>query len=489
MSGSGATPAATPTATLAPPLSAIRRRCRNGRRGAASARANANAGRAAGSESTRAAPPRPVTLTINGRAYTLQLEPRVTLLDALREYAGLMGTKKGCDRGQCGACTVLADGRRINSCLTLAVMHEGENITTVEGLAANGALSPMQRAFIEHDAFQCGYCTPGQLCSATALLNEFRNGTASTVTADVRSRPAATFRRRDPRTHERQHLPLRRICEYRGRGARGARRRQQWQQCSGALATAAASTPQRPHATTPDGATSMDAISYERAGDVAGAVRAAQQPGAVFIGGGTNLLDLMKGGVARPVRLIDITHISGLDTVTTLPDGGIRIGALVRNSDAANHALVREQYPLLSQAFLAGASAQLRNMATVGGNLLQRTRCGYFYDTAFTQCNKRMPGSGCAALDGHNRTHAILGASPQCIAVNPSDMSVALAALDAVVRVSGPARRADHCVRRLPPASRRPARCRYHLAARRADHRRRSAAAALQRALPLSESA
>lgn len=136
-------------------------------------------------------PPRPVTLTVNGRAYTLQLEPRVTLLDALREYAGLMGTKKGCDRGQCGACTVLVDGRRINSCLTLAVMHEGEKITTVEGLASNGALSPVQAAFIEHDAFQCGYCTPGQLCSATALLSEFRNGTASTVTADVRARPAA----------------------------------------------------------------------------------------------------------------------------------------------------------------------------------------------------------------------------------------------------------------------------------------------------------
>ncbi|MBN3804618.1 xanthine dehydrogenase family protein subunit M [Paraburkholderia sp. Ac-20336] len=181
----------------------------------------------------------------------------------------------------------------------------------------------------------------------------------------------------------------------------------------------------------------MDAISYERAGDVASALRAAQQPGAVFIGGGTNLLDLMKGGVARPVRLIDITHIDGLDAITALPGGGIRIGALVRNSDAANHALVRESYPLLSQALLAGASAQLRNMATVGGNLLQRTRCGYFYDTAFTQCNKRLPGSGCAALGGHNRMHAILGASPQCIAVNPSDMSVALAALDATVRVSG----------------------------------------------------
>jgi xanthine dehydrogenase YagT iron-sulfur-binding subunit len=135
-------------------------------------------------------PPRPVTLNVNARAYTLQLEPRVTLLDALREYAGLMGTKKGCDRGQCGACTVLVEGRRINSCLTLAVMHEGEAITTVEGLASNGALSPIQRAFIEHDAFQCGYCTPGQLCSATALLSEFASGTASTVTADVRTHPA-----------------------------------------------------------------------------------------------------------------------------------------------------------------------------------------------------------------------------------------------------------------------------------------------------------
>jgi xanthine dehydrogenase YagS FAD-binding subunit len=182
----------------------------------------------------------------------------------------------------------------------------------------------------------------------------------------------------------------------------------------------------------------MDSISYERAADVSGALRSARQPGSMYIGGGTNLLDLMKGGVTRPVRLIDITRIGGFDTITTLPDGGLRIGALVRNSDAANHALVRERYPLLSQAFLAGASPQLRNMATVGGNLMQRTRCPYFYDTAFAQCNKRLPGSGCAALEGLNRTHAIFGASPQCIAVNPSDMNVALAALDAVVRVRGP---------------------------------------------------
>lgn len=140
----------------------------------------------------RSAPPaRPVKLTINGRPYVLQLEPRVTLLDALREYAGLTGTKKGCDRGQCGACTVIAGGRRINSCLTLAVMHDGESVTTVEGLAQQDTLSPLQRAFIEHDAFQCGYCTPGQLCSATALLEEFKAGAASAITNDVRARPPA----------------------------------------------------------------------------------------------------------------------------------------------------------------------------------------------------------------------------------------------------------------------------------------------------------
>ena len=189
----------------------------------------------------------------------------------------------------------------------------------------------------------------------------------------------------------------------------------------------------------------MDAISYQRAADVGAAIEAAQQPGAAFIGGGTNLLDLMKGGVTHPVVLIDITRIDALNRIDTLPDGGLRIGALVRNSDAANHALVRTRYPLLTEALLAGASAQLRNMATIGGNLMQRTRCGYFYDTAFAQCNKRAPGSGCAAIGGHNRMHAILGASEQCVAVNPSDMSVALAALDATVQVDGP-----HGARSIP---------------------------------------
>ena len=147
--------------------------------------------------STTAAPLMPVKLTINGRAYEMQLEARTTLLDALREYASLTGTKKGCDRGQCGACTVIANGRRINSCLTLAVMHDGDSIVTVEGLAnaQTLTLSPIQRAFIDHDAFQCGFCTPGQLCSATALMDEFRAGDASAATADVRYRPAPTLRR------------------------------------------------------------------------------------------------------------------------------------------------------------------------------------------------------------------------------------------------------------------------------------------------------
>jgi xanthine dehydrogenase YagT iron-sulfur-binding subunit len=129
-----------------------------------------------------------VTLTLNGQPYHLQLEARVTLLDALREYAGLTGTKKGCDRGQCGACTVIADGRRINACLSLAVMHDGESITTVEGLANNHIPSPLQQAFIEQDAFQCGFCTPGQLCSATALLKEWQAGDASAVSENVRRR-------------------------------------------------------------------------------------------------------------------------------------------------------------------------------------------------------------------------------------------------------------------------------------------------------------
>ncbi|MFL6589464.1 MAG: FAD binding domain-containing protein [Chthoniobacterales bacterium] len=183
----------------------------------------------------------------------------------------------------------------------------------------------------------------------------------------------------------------------------------------------------------------MNPFVYSRANDAAAAVTGiAAKPHTKFLGGGTNLIDLMKMGVETPEQLIDINRLP-MAQIEELPDGkGVRIGALARNSDVAEHALINERYPVLSQALLAGASPQLRNMATVGGNLMQRTRCYYFYDPAFPKCNKRSPGSGCGALTGYNRIHAILGQSEQCIATNPSDMSVALAALDAVVRVQGP---------------------------------------------------
>jgi xanthine dehydrogenase YagS FAD-binding subunit len=181
----------------------------------------------------------------------------------------------------------------------------------------------------------------------------------------------------------------------------------------------------------------VHSISYERARDVAHALELARQPGSKFIGGGTNLLDLYKSGIERPTQLIDVSRLA-LDGVTELPDGGLRLGATASNTAVANHPLVRQRYRLLSDALLNGASAQLRNMATVGGNLLQRTRCYYFTDPTLGPCNKRTPGAGCAALDGYNRNHAILGASAHCIATNPSDMNVALAALDATVLLHGP---------------------------------------------------
>jgi xanthine dehydrogenase YagS FAD-binding subunit len=178
-------------------------------------------------------------------------------------------------------------------------------------------------------------------------------------------------------------------------------------------------------------------FEYVRAHNVADAVREiTAEPAAKFIAGGTNLIDLMKYDVERPVRLIDITHLP-LNKVEETANGGLRIGALVPNSDLAYHPLIEKRYPLLSSAILAGASQQLRNMASTGGNLMQRTRCFYFYDVA-TPCNKREPGSGCSAINGINRINAILGTSEACIATHPSDMCVALAALEAKVHVAGP---------------------------------------------------
>src|SRR6266849_4725667 len=212
-------------------------------------------------------------------------------------------------------------------------------------------------------------------------------------------------RRRDSRAHERQHLTLRRVSQHRRGDPTG------------------------------DG-TIMINFQYARANDVADAVRQiAADPAAKFIAGGTNLIDLMKENVARPLRLIDITHLP-LNKIEETQDGGLRIGALVLNSDLAYHPQIEARYPLLGSAILAGASQQLRNMASTGGNLLQRTRCFYFYDTT-TPCNKREPGSGCSAIDGINRMHAILGTSEHCIATHPSDMCVALAALEARVLATG----------------------------------------------------
>jgi xanthine dehydrogenase YagS FAD-binding subunit len=189
----------------------------------------------------------------------------------------------------------------------------------------------------------------------------------------------------------------------------------------------------------------VQAFEYRRVDRIEDAL-ASIGPDAKFLAGGTNLVDLMKGNVEQPMRLVDINRLP-LAEIAESANGGVRIGALVKNSDCASHPLIRDRYPLLSQAFLAGASPQLRNMASVGGNLLQRTRCYFFYDTAFEQCNKRNPGSGCAALEGYNRIHAILGASPKCVAVHPSDMAVALAALDAIVEVRG-----SKGTRRIPMA-------------------------------------
>ncbi|MBW4718711.1 FAD binding domain-containing protein [Saccharothrix obliqua] len=180
----------------------------------------------------------------------------------------------------------------------------------------------------------------------------------------------------------------------------------------------------------------MIPFDYRRAADVEGAVAEAARTGAAFLAGGTNLVDRMKLGVSAPEVLVDINRLP-LDGVEELPGGGLRVGATVRNSDLAAHPVVRRDYPLLSRALLSGASGQLRTLATTGGNLLQRTRCLYFQDTS-TPCNKREPGSGCSAIDGHNRQHAILGASEHCVAVHPSDMAVAMAALDATVLVHGP---------------------------------------------------
>ena len=191
----------------------------------------------------------------------------------------------------------------------------------------------------------------------------------------------------------------------------------------------------------------MKPFTYERAQSTAQAVSsAAKMPGAKFVAGGTNLLDLMKLQIEAPQHLIDVNHL-GLDAVETTPDGGLRIGALVRNTDLAAHPRVRRDYGLLARALLAGASGQLRNRATTAGNLLQRTRCPYFYDTN-QPCNKRQPGSGCGAIGGFSRQHAVMGVSDACIATHPSDMAIAMRVLDATIETMKP----DGSARSIPIA-------------------------------------
>jgi xanthine dehydrogenase YagS FAD-binding subunit len=186
----------------------------------------------------------------------------------------------------------------------------------------------------------------------------------------------------------------------------------------------------------------MKTFDYVRPATVREAVAAASESGAAYLAAGTNLLDLMKGGIIGPSRLVDISHLPGLDRIEDLADGGVRIGALVRNADLAHDQTFARRFPAVAEALLSGASAQLRNAATVGGNLLQRTRCAYFYDVA-SACNKRNPGAGCDARGGENRLHAVLGWSESCIATNPSDFCVPLVALDAVVEVEGRAGRRE----------------------------------------------
>ena len=186
----------------------------------------------------------------------------------------------------------------------------------------------------------------------------------------------------------------------------------------------------------------MNSFEFVQPGTVAEAVAAASAPGAAYHAGGTNLVDLMKGGMMRPGRLVDVNRLPGMDRIEHLPGGGVRIGALVRNADLAHDPAFARRFPAVAEALLSGASAQLRNAATAGGNLLQRTRCAYFYDLG-SACNKRQPGAGCDALGGENRLHAILGWSKSCIATHPSDFCVPLAALDAVVEVEGRSGRRD----------------------------------------------
>ncbi len=346
----------------------------------------------------RAATPGPgtnelaVTLAVNGKNHELTLEPRVSLLDALRERIGLTGTKKGCDHGQCGACTVLLDGRRVNACLVLAVMARGKKKShDHRGPRRRRRAAPAASGFREGRRL------------AVRLLHAGSNH-------ERRGAPAREPRAhagRNSRAHERQPVPLRRVREH-----RTSHRERSGKRHSG-----------------------VKSFGYVEARGLEEAVAHGQSPACRFIAGGTNLVDLLRLDVERPDTLVDLERLLSSDIVWD--ERGLTLGALARNSDVAFDTVVRREFPVLSEAILAGASPQVRNLASTGGNLLQRTRCSYFRDVAVEACNKRKPGSGCAALAGYSRMHAVLGVSDHCIAAHPSDMAVALLALDAVVHTRG----------------------------------------------------
>src|SRR6516165_5573287 len=238
-----------------------------------------------------------------------------------------------------------------------------------------------------------------------------------------RSDPGGPGRRRPragARRHERQSLSLRRLSRHHRGGVGGAA---------------------DPGSGRAEGG-GMNRFDYVRPATVPEAVAAAAVPGSAYLAAGTNLIDLMKGGIVSPKRLVDIGRVPGLDRIESLPDGGVRIGACVRKADLAYDPTASKRFPAVTEALLSGASAQLRNAATVGGNLLQRTRCAYFYDPA-SACNRRQPGAGCDARAGDNRLHAVLGWSESCIATHPSDFCVPLAALDAIVEIEGQAGRRE----------------------------------------------
>ena len=369
----------------------------------------------------------PIALIVNGVERQLKVAPWTTLLDALRDHLDLTGTKKGCDHGQCGACTVLVDGRRVNSCLTLAVMKDGAEVTTIEGLATDGALHPLQQAFIDHDAFQCGYCTPGQICSAAGLIAEGKAKTADEI----------------------RELMSGNICR------------------CGAYPNIVAAIQQAMGRV-------MINFQYARASDVADAVRQiAADPTAKFIAGGTNLIDLMKEDVERPSRLIDISRLP-LKTVEETADGGLRIGALVPNSDLAYHPLIEQRYPLLAERDprrrLAAAAQhgvdRRQSPAAHALLLLLRHRDALQQARARQRLLRhRRPSTACT------RSSAT---SEACIATHPSDMCVALAALEAKVHVTGPAGERVDRVRGFPSAARRHAAARHQSAIRTRSSRRSS---------------